>query len=213
MDKNFNIKSYKTLGVLLIVSGASGAGKSTICKPIMKKNSFEFSISCTTRKPREGEIDGKDYYFIDEKTFKKKIEANAFLEYAYVHGNYYGTLKSEIHNRVLKNKDILLDIDVQGAMQIKEYMKNDEILAKCAEFVFILPPSMDELEKRLKSRGTESDSSLKLRLGQAGKEIEKFLLYDYFIVNDNLEDAIGKMQNIVSSLYIKTKRLVEKTSE
>jgi guanylate kinase len=210
MNKNFDIKSYRSLGSLLIVSGASGAGKSTICKPIMKKNNFEFSVSCTTRKPREGEIDGKDYYFIDKETFQEKIRANAFLEHATVHGNYYGTLKSEVHSRVLNNKDILLDIDVQGAMQIKEYIKNDDILSKCTEFVFILPPSMDELECRLKNRGTETESSLKLRLGQAGKEIEKFLFYDYFIVNDDLEGAINKMQNIVSSLHLKTKRLVEK---
>ncbi|HJO96134.1 MAG TPA: guanylate kinase [Victivallales bacterium] len=210
MKNNFDIKSYRSLGILLIVSGASGAGKSTICKPIMEKNGFDFSVSCTTRKPREGEVDGKDYYFIGKDNFREKVEVNEFIEHAVVHGNFYGTLKSEIHSRVLNNQNILLDIDVQGALQVKEYIKSDEILTKCAEFVFILPPSLDELKRRLKARGTETDASLKLRLGHAGKEIEKFLIYDYFIVNDDLEEAIDNMQNIVSSLSLKTKRLVEK---
>lgn len=209
METDFSeISNYKSLGSLIIVSGASGTGKSTICKAVIAANqNLKFSISCTTRKPREGEINGKDYSFIDMDKFNKLIKADKFMEYANVHGNYYGTLKEEVINRVKEGKDVLLDIDVQGAMAIKKNFKNDSLISKCMELIFILPPSLSELEKRLKNRNTDSEEVIQKRLNVAKKEIDHFLSYDYFIINDDLNKAISDIQTIINSFKCKTNRL------
>ena len=136
-------------GVLIVLSGPSGAGKSSILSQVMKqRQNLCFSVSCTTRSPRPGEEHGKAYYFLEKEDFEAKIAAGEFLEHACVHGNYYGTLKSEVTNRLLQNKDVVLDIDVQGAMILKELCANDPLLSRCAEFVFVSPPSLEILEKR-----------------------------------------------------------------
>ena len=203
-----DIKKYKKLGSLVIVSGASGTGKSTICKSIIASNSdIEFSISCTTRKPRQGEINGNDYFFIGIDKFHEFIKANEFMEYANVHGNYYGTLKSEALNRLNAGKNVLLDIDVQGAMIIKENFKDDPIISKCTEFIFILPPYLLELERRLRNRNTDTEEVIQKRLGVAKSEVDHFLSYDYFIINDDLNKAISDMQSIINSFKFKTNRL------
>lgn len=196
------------LGIALIVSGPSGTGKSTVCGKLRKKHpELEFSVSCTTREPRKGEIAGRDYYFIDKKEFQRRVENNEFLEHADVHGNFYGTLKSEIIGRVENGKDVLLDIDVQGAIQVKESSKKSSLLGKCSECVFLGPPSFEELERRLRSRGTEKEESIRKRLDNAKSELGHWKDYDYLIINDNVDQAVKDMENLIEMLHKSTKRL------
>lgn len=196
------------LGMALIVSGPSGAGKSTVCGKLRKKRpELEFSVSCTTREPRMGEINGKDYYFIDRKEFQRRVENNEFLEHADVHGNFYGTLKSEIIGRVENGKDVLLDIDVQGAIQVRESSKKSSLLGKCSEYVFLGPPSFEELERRLRSRGTEKEEAVRKRLDNAKSELEHWKDYDYLIINEDVDRAVKDMENLIDMLHRSTKRL------
>ncbi len=201
-------KESDRLGVALIVSGPSGAGKSTVCDELKKlEPDLKFSISCTTRAPRNGEVNGREYYFISEEEFKSRIEDNFFIEYAEVHGNFYGTLRSEIIDRVSSGEDVLLDIDVQGAIQVKKYAKNDDILSKSLELVFIAPPDFDELEHRLRSRATESEESIRLRLENAEYELEKWNEYDFMVINKELEKAVEEMKTLLNVMHKSTKRL------
>jgi len=196
------------LGIALIVSGPSGAGKSTVCNSLRERHpELEFSVSCTTREPRKGEVEGKDYRFIEKKEFQRRIENNEFLEYADVHGNYYGTLKSEIIDRVNAGKDVLLDIDVQGALQIRESSKKYSLLGKCSEFVFLGPPSFEELERRLRSRGTEKEESICKRLDGAKSELGHWKDYDYLVINQDVEQAVKDMENLIETFHKSTKRL------
>jgi len=202
----FHIEEKRKLGVMLVVSGPSGAGKSTICKKVIKDNNLYFSISCTTRSPRPGEKDGVDYYFISKNEFTHKIETDDFIEYATVHGNYYGTIKSKIIDLLSAGKSVILDIDVQGALKIKESIINDPLLNKCAEFLFIAPPSYSELERRLRGRGTENEKNIQKRLNNAKKELAYCFQYEYLLVNDEVESAINDMNAIFVSLTKKSKR-------
>ena len=205
----FEMNKYSRLGVLLVVSGPSGAGKSTICKKVIKDNNLYFSVSCTTRKPRTGEVHGKDYYFIDKDKFKEKIKNNEFIEYANVHGNYYGTLRDKVIQVVVSGKNVLLDIDVQGALRIKKTAAQDSLLRKCVEYVFIAPPNFYELEKRLRGRGTEAEDVIQKRLSNAGRELTYCLEYEYLVVNEEVERAIKDMNSILVALTKKTQRIVE----
>jgi len=184
-------------GLLLVISGPSGVGKSTLIKRFLEefKNEIVFSISCTTRKPRPGEVHGRDYFFVDQKTFEKMIEKDELLEWANVHGNYYGTPKSFIYDNLLKGKNVLLDIDPHGAFQIKQKLK-DSIL------IFILPPSWEELKNRLQKRKSESEKEIQKRLCRAREEIMVCKDYDYLIINDKLEKAYESLK----SIYIAEKR-------
>ena len=196
------------LGIALIVSGPSGAGKSTVCNRLRRRHpELEFSVSCTTREPRNGEIDGKDYHFIDKKEFQRRVENNEFLEHADVHGNFYGTLKSEIIARVEAGKDVLLDIDVQGAVQVRKSSKKKSLIGKCSEYVFLGPPSFEELERRLRSRGTEKEESIRKRLDNAKSELEHWKNYDYLIINKDVEQAVKDMENLIAMLHKSTKRM------
>jgi guanylate kinase len=196
------------LGIALIVSGPSGAGKSTVCKRLRQRRpGLEFSVSCTTREPRKGEIDGKDYHFIDRAEFQRRVENGEFLEHADVHGNFYGTLKSEIIGRVEAGKDVLLDIDVQGVLQVRESSKNNSLLGKCSECVFLAAPSFEELERRLRSRGTEKEESIRKRLDNAKSELAHWRDYDYLIINKDVEQAVKDMENLIEMLHNSTKRL------
>ena len=205
----FEISKYNKLGVILVVSGPSGAGKSTICKKVIKNNNLKFSISCTTRKPRKGEVDGEDYYFISEDKFKDRINNNEFIEYANVHGNYYGTLRNEVIQEVVSGNSVLLDIDVQGALRIKKTAAQDSLLKKCAEYIFIAPPNFCELEKRLRGRGTETEEAIQKRLNNARQELIYCLKYEYLVVNEDLERAVDDMNSILVALTKKTQRIVE----
>jgi guanylate kinase len=189
------------LGMVIIVSGASGTGKSTICSRVRKDMpELGFSVSCTTRLPRGGEKNAVDYYYINKDEFKKRIEAGEFIEYAEVFNNNYGTLKSEIIERVKAGKDIFLDIDIQGALQIRQASLNDEFLKKCCKFIFIMPPSMEELEKRLRGRSSDSEEQINKRLAKAEEEISFKDKYDYIIVNDKFDKAVDEMKELINSL-------------
>ena len=194
-------------GVLIVLSGPSGAGKSSILSKVMKQRpNLCFSVSCTTRSPRPGEEHGKAYYFLEKDDFEAKIAAGEFLEHACVHGNYYGTMKSEVTNRLLQNKDVVLDIDVQGAMILKQLCAEDPLLSRCAEFVFVSPPSMEILEQRLRGRGTETEEVILRRLANAKGEIERLDEYSYLIINDELDHAADAFQAMYDTFKLSLKR-------
>lgn len=183
----------KETGTLYIVSAPSGAGKTTLCRALLDKCAeMEYSVSYTTRKPRDGEVNGVDYYFISKEEFRKRIEDGMWAEWAEVHGNYYGTSAEFIDKKVLAGKEILLDIDVQGAVQImKRYPESVSI--------FVMPPepALDTLEERMKSRGTDSEEVILKRLVNAKKEMEKRDLYKHVIVNDDLSEAVRLLVDLV----------------
>ena len=183
-------------GKLFIISGPAGAGKGTIANRILEETNLEFSVSMTTRKPREGEIDGVHYYFVEEDDFVKNIEIGGFLEHAQVYGNRYGTPKQAILDRLEKGIDVLLDIEMQGALQIKENYPD-------GVFIFILPPSLSELRKRLTGRGTESPEAIEMRLSNTLKELTYVDKYDYLVVNGELEEAVNRVKSIIIAEHSK----------
>lgn len=195
-------------GMTLVISGPSGSGKSTLYKAVSGKlGGMGFSVSCTTRSPRPGEQDGVDYYFLTKEDFERRVAAGDFAEYACVHGNYYGTLKSELSSRMEQGMDVVLDIDVQGAMQLRTLAEKDPLFRDSLEFVFVAPPSYAELEKRLRGRGTESAESLEKRLHNAREEMTYMGKYDYLILNDVLEDAVAAFEALIRSLRLSVKRI------
>ncbi len=178
--------------MLYVVSGPSGCGKSTLVRMVMGEvKGLEFSVSHTTREKRETEREGEDYYFVSKEEFKKLIDADAFIEWAVVHGHYYGTSRREIERKAIQ-QILLLDIDVQGAGQIREKHKK-------ALFIFVLPPRYNELKKRLEGRGQDSPQTIKKRLEMARREIRSYPLFDYIIINDKLEDAAEELKSIIIS--------------
>jgi guanylate kinase len=205
-----NSKEIKEMGIVLIVSGPSGSGKTSVCKNIMEEcQNIYFSVSCTTRPPRKNEKHGQDYYFISHDEFKFRVEKNEFIEHAEVYGNCYGTLRHELVDKVKQGKDILLDIDVQGAMQIKKHSESDRLLASCLELVFIAPPNISELEKRLRGRNTETEETIKKRMTPALQELEFWREYDYLLINEDLVETVNEMKRLVDSIHKKTKHIKE----
>lgn len=197
-------------GNLIVLSGPSGAGKSTLVGAVRKRlPDLEFSISCTTRKPRPGELHGREYYFLTPEEFEARSQAGGFVEEARVFANRYGTLKSEVLDRVRRGADVILDIDVQGAGQIRKAAECDVELANAAVFVLIAPPSLEVLESRLRSRATDSEEQLALRLAAAERELEKFRLYDYVVVNDDLATAVSELEGLFRSFRLRTKVIAE----
>ena len=180
-------------GKLIVISGPSGVGKGTIVKKLLENNSdFALSISATTRKMRPGEVDGREYYFFSKEDFEKAIKENKFAEYANYAGNYYGTLCSTIDRELASGKTLLLEIDVQGAFQIKEKYQNSKL-------IFIMPPNISELKKRLTGRNTDSEEAIKNRLSQVDRELECSKKFDHTVINDNLELATQIMIKIINS--------------
>ena len=193
--------SDKLKGLLIVISAPSGTGKTTLVHMLLKEfPNMEFSVSYTTRKPRPGEVNGKDYFFVDRKTFEKMVEEGDFLEWAEVYGNLYGTSKTQVLKALHEGKDVLLDIDTQGALQVKKNFPE-------AVLIFILPPSLKELERRLRSRGTDDEETIEKRLKIARKEIERAPLYDYIVINDFLEKAFEQLKSIVTAEKCRTERL------
>lgn len=184
-------------GTLIVFSGPSGVGKGSICKKLKDINPNALvSVSATTRKPREGEVDGKDYYFLDKEEFEKKIEENAFLEYSYHFGNYYGTPRKQVEEALEKGHDVILEIETNGGALIREQGEN-------AIFVFVLPPSLQELRRRIEHRGSENRHEIMNRLKRAVKELDYINLYDYSIVNDDVDEAANKLNMILNSARLR----------
>lgn len=180
-------------GLLIVICGPSGVGKGTVCQSLLNKNTnINLSISATTREKRRGEIEGKNYYFIEKDKFLSMITNDEFIEYAEVYDNFYGTPKKYVLDNLIKGNDILLEIDIQGAMQIKEKFPD-------GIFVFILPPSMKELRKRIIGRGTDSPDAIEKRLKCAYEEIDFIKEYDYYIINDDLDNATNKISSIIEA--------------
>lgn len=191
----------KGKGLLIVISGPSGAGKGTICKRFMEKNKdVVLSVSATTRVPRNGELEGINYYFMSKERFKEKIRDNDFLEYAEVYDNYYGTPKSNVEEMLNSGRDVILEIDIQGALKVKENSEE-------GVFVFILPPSMEELKQRIINRGSETQESLMKRFKSAYKEINFVSRYNYAVVNDEVEIAVEKLEAIICAEKCRVDRL------
>ncbi|NLK42813.1 MAG: guanylate kinase [Tissierellia bacterium] len=187
-------------GFLLIISGPAGTGKGTVCKELLKRNKdIVFSVSATTRQPRVGEVDGLNYYFVTKDKFESMIEKDEFLEYAYVHTNYYGTPKEFVMNQIEKGEIVLLEIDVQGALQVKKNFSE-------AVFIFLLPPTMEELKNRIINRGTETEEDINRRYENAFKELDFVGNYDYFVINDVVEDAVLDIEAIIKAEKLRVKR-------
>ena len=184
-------------GKLFVFSGPSGAGKGTICKKLLEENEeLAISVSMTTRAPRNGEVEGVSYFFTDKESFEKRIEAGEFLEHAQVYGNYYGTPKGPVLEKLAKGIDVILEIDMQGALKVKENYPD-------GVFIFILPPSMEILRKRLTGRGTETEEAIELRLGETLKELSYIEKYDYCVVNGELDEAVARVKSIVVAEHSK----------
>lgn len=193
----------KDKGLLLVVSGPSGVGKGTICTEMLKKHDDIFlSVSATTRKPREGEIDGVHYYFLSENDFQQKIDTHGFIEWACFCGNYYGTPKDAVEQMLESGKNVILEIEVQGALKVRsEYPE--------AVFLFVMPPSMEELEKRLSGRGTESREVVEKRLQTAVWEIGNAKQYNYILLNDEVELAVQRFEAIITAEKARVARNTE----
>ena len=190
-------------GLLIVVSGPSGAGKGTICKALLEKHDDLFiSVSATTRQPRAGEVDGVNYHFITKEDFIKRVEQKDFLEYAEVYGNYYGTPKSRVEEMIDSGKNVILEIDIQGALKVKENFKE-------GVFIFILPPSMEELKQRIIKRGSETPESLMTRFKSAYQEINYISKYNYAVVNDVVDVAVSKIEGIITAEKCRVDRIKE----
>lgn len=187
--------------LLIVISAPSGTGKTTLCDRLISEfRSMKYSVSCTTRQPRDGEIDGVDYHFISEATFQQNIEAGAFLEHAVVHGKQYGTLRNAVIGHLANGIDVLMDIDVQGAAQIRRVIESSgtqDDLRRAYIDVFIAPPSMEVLRARLKGRGKDSNEVIERRMQQVEKELACWRDYDYFIINDRLDATYDILRSII----------------
>ena len=198
------------LGSAIIISGPSGVGKSTVCSKVREQfPEMEFSISCTTRKPRPGEVDGVHYYYLSKEEFEQRIANGEFIEYARVFDNIYGTLASEVIDRVTNGKDVFLDIDVQGAIQIQQAAEKNDLLKKVCEFILLAPPDFATLENRLRSRASDSEEQIEMRLAKARYELSFFRKYNYLVINDNLDKAVADTVAIIRSTGLHTDRLPE----
>ncbi|MCR8848588.1 guanylate kinase [Rossellomorea sp. SC111] len=195
----------KEKGLLIVLSGPSGVGKGTVRKAIFSQEDtkFEYSISMTTRNPREGEVDGVDYFFKSREDFEVLIEQGKLLEYAEFVGNYYGTPVDYVRETLDAGRDVFLEIEVRGAQQVRD--KFPEGL-----FIFLAPPSLSELQNRLVTRGTETDDLIRGRMNTARKEIEMMNLYDYIVENDQIEHAVDKIKSIVQAEHCKRERVQQR---
>ena len=194
-------------GILVVVSGFSGAGKGTVMKRLLEKyKDYALSVSATTRNPREGEVDGREYFFRTKEEFEKLIEEDALIEYAQYVGNYYGTPRSYVEEQLSQGKNVILEIEIQGAMKVKEKIPE-------ALLVFVTPPTVEELKNRLVGRGTETEDVIADRLARAAEEAEGMGEYDYILVNDDLEECVENLHQIIRSEHARTVRNTEFVEE
>ena len=195
-------------GLLVVISGPSGVGKGTVRKALfnMPKHNLTYSVSMTTRKMRPGEVNGTDYYFVSKEEFEKKIEEGKFLEYAEFVGNYYGTPLDKVNEQLDKGNEVVLEIEVDGALQVKHKMPD------CV-MIFLVPPGKQALYDRLHCRGTESEEVIAQRIDKANREFKKAYLYDYIVVNDEVNNAADRIMAIIRAEHAKTERTIHKYME
>ncbi len=195
-------------GLLVVLSGPSGVGKGTVRKALfeMEGHDLVYSISMTTRPPREGEIDGDDYYFVSKEEFERRIKEDAFLEWAQFVGHYYGTPKDKVEEQLKQGHEVVLEIEVQGALQVRERMSD-------AVFVFIAPPNKETLYRRLLRRGTESNETIQKRMDKAEREFPLAHKYDYIVVNDEVRNAADRILAIIRAEHARTERSIYKYKE
>lgn len=195
-------------GLLIVLSGPSGVGKGTVRKAIFENysNEFDYSISMTTRKMREGEVEGVDYFFRSKEAFEKLIEEDGLLEYAEYVGNYYGTPLEYVNKTLDQGRDVFLEIEVQGALKVREKMPE-------GIFIFLSPPDLDELKSRIVNRGTDSDEMIEKRMYKAVEELKLIQYYDYVVENDTVENAARKIRNIIESEHLKVIRNLKEYAE
>ncbi|HEX4084940.1 MAG TPA: guanylate kinase [Chthoniobacteraceae bacterium] len=192
-------------GILFVVSAPSGAGKTTLCNALRQTRDFVYSVSCTTRNARPGEIEGEDYHYLSKEEFARRVEAGEFLEYATVHGHSYGTLRATVLGHLNRGVDVLLDIDIQGAASIRAC--DDSQIQEALADVFIMPPNLDELRHRLIKRATETDEQIEMRLRNAAGEMKNWRLYRYVIISASVEEDLKKFRNIMHAERYLSRRL------
>lgn len=186
--------------LLIVVSAPSGGGKTTLCEQLLAKHpNMTRAVTCTTRAPREGEVDGEDYYFLDAGSFLKRVQAGNFLEHATVYGNSYGILKSEVLGKLRQGKDVLLNIDVQGAATVREKAGEDEELKRALVTVFLTTATFAELEERLKRRGQDTNATIQKRLSVARQEISQWKNFDYLLISTTIQEDLRRMEAIVEA--------------
>jgi len=198
-------KTFRRTGVLFVLSAPSGAGKTTLCSALRHKPDFVYAVSCTTRAPRSGEIEGEDYYFLADAEFDRRAAAGEFLEHAEVHGRKYGTLKSAVIDNLAKGIDVLIDIDTEGAASIRQC--GDAFILEALADVFIMPPDLDELRRRLTKRGTENDEQIAVRIANAAAEMEHWHDYKYTIISGSMEEDIEKFRAVMRAERYLSRRL------
>jgi len=201
-----NSKKFSRYGILFVVSAPSGAGKTTLCDALRQTPDFVYSVSCTTRPPRAGEIEGEDYQFISENDFLTRVKAGEFLEHAKVHEHYYGTLRQPVVDNLKNGIDVLIDIDIQGADAIRNC--GDKFIASALSDVFIMPPDLAELRRRLTKRGTETAAQIESRLQTASREMELWRDYRYTIISRSMEEDLQKFRQIMGAERILSRRLI-----
>jgi guanylate kinase len=196
---------FRRQGILFVISAPSGTGKTTLCENLRATPDFIYSISCTTRAPRPGEEHDVDYHFLTREKFQELVEQGEMLEYALVHGNYYGTLKRTVKEALEQGTDVLLDIDVQGATTIRK--TDDAMVRDSLVDVFIMPPTLEELERRLRKRGTETEEQVQLRLNTGWEEMKLWRLYKYTILSGSMEEDLTKFRAIMRAERYLSRRL------
>ncbi len=200
-------KQFSRYGILFVISAPSGAGKTTICDALRQTPDFVYSVSCTTRTPRAGEIEGEDYQFLSETDFQARVQGGDFLEHARVHEHFYGTLREPLMNNLRKGVDVLIDIDTQGAAAIRDC--GDEFIRRALTDVFIMPPNLEELRRRLTKRGTETLEQIELRLVNAAREMELWRDYRYTIISQSMEEDLQKFRHIIGAERYLSSRLIQ----
>jgi guanylate kinase len=193
-------------GILLVVSGPSGSGKTTLCRRLADSGEVRYSISCTTRSPRPGEVDGRDYHFLSREDFEQRLAAGDFLEHAVVHGNLYGSLKSEVLTRLRDGLDVVMDIDVQGAQQVRSC--GDPAIQRALVDLFVMPPSEEELRARLAGRGTDSGETIALRMTGALEEMKHWREYAYLLLSSTREVDYSRFQALLEAERMKVSRIL-----
>jgi len=201
-------KQFSRYGILFVISAPSGAGKTTLIAALRQTSELAYSVSCTTRAPRAGEIDGEDYQFLSDADFRARVKSGDFLEYAHVHGDFYGTLREPVITNLKNGVDVLIDIDTQGAAAIRKC--DDRIIRQALADVFIMPPDLEELRRRLTKRATETAQQIDSRLATAAREMELWRDYRYTIISRSVEEDLRKFQHIMDAEGYLSRRLIQK---